>query len=139
MGDTEDDDSSAMDLLNDITCVLCRQMDNPSNNQLFECIVCHQLFHQFCHATKIPNDACQTSWTCSTCIGKKEGSSTKSNESSSSSPNSSSYKHKEKSKSSTEKKKDEKRSSSSSSKSQKKSKESSSSSSSRSRSSKKSS
>lgn len=139
---SDNESSSAMDLLTDLTCVVCRQMDNSANNQLFECIECHQLWHQLCHATKIPNDANQNSWTCTTCK-KKDGSSksVKSYESSESS-SSSSYKHKEKDKEiEREKEKMEKRKSESSSKSSKKSKESSSSksSSSRSRSSKKSS
>ncbi|XP_070507541.1 integrator complex subunit 12-like [Chironomus tepperi] len=153
---SDNESSSAMDLLTDLTCVVCRQMDNSANNQLFECIECHQLWHQLCHSTKIPNDADQNSWTCSTCK-KKEGSSKsiKSYESSESS-SSSSYKHKEKEKEKViekerekekkekekdkQKEKSEKRKSDSSSKStSKKSKESSSSSSSRSRSSKKSS
>ncbi|CAG9806871.1 unnamed protein product [Chironomus riparius] len=139
--------SSAMDLLTDLTCIVCRQMDSSANNQLFECIECHQLWHQQCHSTKIPNEADQNSWVCSTCK-KKEGSSksVKSYESSESS-SSSSYKHKEKAKeierkkseSDKQKAKSDKRKSDSSSKGSKKSKESSSSSSSRSRSSKKSS
>jgi len=157
---SDNESSSAMDLLTDLTCVVCRQMDNSANNQLFECIECHQLWHQLCHSTKIPNDADQNFWICSSCK-KKEGSSksVKSYESSSSS-SSSSYKHKEKEKeierekqeknaekkvekaaksAEKQKEKSEKRKSESSSKGSKKSKESSSSSSSRSRSSKKSS
>lgn len=150
--ESSDDDenastSAAIDLLDDLTCKVCRQMENTANNPLFECIECNQLYHSLCHSTKIPSDT--SSWICSTCKAKKdkEGSSksTKSYDSSASSSSSMSQKNKEKEKEkekvkekekSSEKKKSESRESSSSS-SKKDKKESSSSSSSRSRSSKK--
>lgn len=144
---SSDNSSAAMDLLTDLTCVVCRQMDNSANNQLFECIECHQLWHQLCHTTKIPSETNQNTWICSSCNkNKKKEVPAKPSKTYESSSSSSSSHHKEKKREKEEKeekpaeKKKSEGSSSSSSKSQKKPKESSSSSSSsRSRSSKKSS
>ncbi|KAG5670549.1 hypothetical protein PVAND_000803 [Polypedilum vanderplanki] len=146
----EDESTSAIDLLSDLTCVSCRQMDSSANNQLFECVSCQQLYHQLCHIKKIPNETNASSWVCYICAkGKKEkegsNKSTKSYESSSSSSSTSNNKQKEKEKEKITKEKERekdraekrKHENSGSGKSSKKLKESTSTSSSRSRSSKK--
>lgn len=76
VNDDDDDDSShssAMDDLLDLTCVICRQMDNTSNNQLYECTDCHNLYHQLCHDPKITKETL-TSWICSACKSKNKSS-----------------------------------------------------------------
>lgn len=92
----EDDDdnsshSSAMDDLMDLTCVICRQMDNTPNNQLYECTDCHNLYHQLCHDPKITKESL-TSWICSTCKSKKGSKSSRYDSPSSSSSSSSNKK-----------------------------------------------
>ncbi|ESO95377.1 hypothetical protein LOTGIDRAFT_116799, partial [Lottia gigantea] len=42
-----DADDFAFDL--GISCVVCRQFDVSSKNQLVECQECHNLYHQECH------------------------------------------------------------------------------------------
>lgn len=94
--DDEDEDAStsAAMLLDDLTCKICRQMDNTANNPLLECTDCNQLYHSVCNNTKIPSDT--STFVCSVCKSKKdkEGShkSTKSYDSSASSSSSISHK-----------------------------------------------
>lgn len=97
----EDASTSAAMLLDDLTCKICRQMDNTANNPLLECNDCNQLYHSVCNNnTKIPSDT--STFVCSVCKSKKdkEGSqkSTKSYDSSASSSSSISHKNKEKEK-----------------------------------------
>lgn len=140
VNDDEDDDdsshSSAMDDLMDLTCVTCRNMDSTPNNQLYECVDCHNLHHQLCHEPKITTKESLTSWICSTCKSKK-GSKSSRYDSPSSSSSSSSNKKLSINLPVEKKKIDETSSSSSSSKRKSSEKPASSSSSSRSRSSKK--
>lgn len=131
--------SSAMDDLLDlgeITCVICRQMDNTSNNQLYECTDCHNLYHQLCHDPKITKETL-TSWVCSTCKSKNKSSKSSRYDSPSSSSSSSSNNKKLSINLVTEKKKPEETSSSSSKKKSTEKASTSSSTSSRSRSGKK--
>jgi integrator complex subunit 12 len=96
----EDASSSAAMLLDDLTCQICRQMENTAGNPLLECTDCNQLYHSLCHSTKIPTSFDTSLFVCTICKSKKdkEGSSksTKSYDSSASSASSSKDKEKEK-------------------------------------------
>lgn len=89
LDDSSDEGEGAMDDLLDLTCVICRQVDNTANNQLYECVDCQNLYHQLCHDPKIISDS---NWICSSCKGKSKSSKSARFDSPSSSSSSSSAK-----------------------------------------------
>lgn len=47
--ESDDGDELAFDFLQeDLTCVVCRQIDVQAGNRLVECDACHALYHQVC-------------------------------------------------------------------------------------------
>ncbi|XP_077978666.1 integrator complex subunit 12-like isoform X1 [Glandiceps talaboti] len=65
---TTDADDFAMEM--GLACVLCRQLDVSSGNQLVECQECHNLYHQKCHKPTLSdadvNDP-RVVWYCNRC------------------------------------------------------------------------
>ena len=53
----------------DLTCVVCGQMDVVARNQLVECAECHSLYHQDCHRPPLLEIA-EPPWYCSACTKK---------------------------------------------------------------------
>ncbi|XP_074660175.1 uncharacterized protein LOC141912719 [Tubulanus polymorphus] len=63
-----DADDFAVDM--GIACVVCRQFDVSSGNQLVECQECHSLYHQECHKPPVINQDVNDPrfvWYCSKC------------------------------------------------------------------------
>lgn len=45
-----------IDMLDDFTCIVCKNFNQVINNKLIECRKCSSLYHQLCHVPKIRND-----------------------------------------------------------------------------------
>ncbi|GAB0088173.1 hypothetical protein DMENIID0001_025600 [Sergentomyia squamirostris] len=60
--------------LEELVCVVCREMDVSFRNRLVECADCHSLYHQECHKPQISesdaNDQAE-SWICTLCKSKE--------------------------------------------------------------------
>uniref|UniRef100_A0A6B2EDK6 Integrator complex subunit 12 n=1 Tax=Phlebotomus kandelakii TaxID=1109342 RepID=A0A6B2EDK6_9DIPT len=60
--------------LEELVCVVCRQVDVSFRNRLVECADCHSLYHQECHKPQISeldaNDQ-ENSWICVLCKSKE--------------------------------------------------------------------
>ncbi|XP_059610173.1 integrator complex subunit 12 [Phlebotomus argentipes] len=60
--------------LEELVCVVCRQVDVSFRNRLVECADCHSLYHQECHKPQISesdaNDQ-ENSWLCTLCKSKE--------------------------------------------------------------------
>ncbi len=48
--------NASLNMLDDFTCVVCRNFNQELNNKLVECRKCSNLYHQLCHAPKIRNE-----------------------------------------------------------------------------------
>lgn len=45
-----------LDMLDDFTCVVCKNFNQELNNKLVECRKCTSLYHQICHVPRIKNE-----------------------------------------------------------------------------------
>uniref|UniRef100_A0A1L8DCI5 Integrator complex subunit 12 n=2 Tax=Nyssomyia neivai TaxID=330878 RepID=A0A1L8DCI5_9DIPT len=74
--ETLDEDTIMEELkeLEELVCVVCRQVDVSFKNRLVECADCHSLYHQECHKPQISesdaNDQ-EDSWICVMCKSKE--------------------------------------------------------------------
>ncbi|XP_067937529.1 integrator complex subunit 12-like [Watersipora subatra] len=73
--DTMDADDFAFGM--GISCVICRQFDVTSNNQLLECMKCGTLYHQLCHKPPVEMQDNTDTWHCYKCLSSSASSSSK--------------------------------------------------------------
>jgi hypothetical protein len=65
----EQTNNNSMDMLDDYTCIVCKQLNQELHNKLVECRKCTGLYHQQCHLPRIRNDEIEDKdfEECSTC------------------------------------------------------------------------
>lgn len=79
-GEEESFPLEGMGAFGDLACVVCKNMDCKTGNQLVECQECHSLYHQSCHKPPATDPDVldpRTIWNCSKCTKNMKKSSVK--------------------------------------------------------------